>query len=137
MRFCGGYKYKSPSKRRRDRFRKKKFLAKFRKDPVLVLVPFLEPCQSPHPVSLGLPVLAAMEATLLKQVHEIEEQIRGFCQWQDCVAQETGRAEKEREQFSKWVSDLLDQRADLRNEFRKMEQELNQPKEERDWKPLV
>ena len=46
MKFYGGYKYKSPSKRRRDRLRKKKFLAKFRKDPVLVPVPFLEPGQS-------------------------------------------------------------------------------------------
>ena len=78
MKFYGGYKYKSPSKRRRDMLRKKRFLAKFRKDPVLVPVPFLEPGQSPHPVSLGGPVLATMEASLLKQVHEIEEQIRGF-----------------------------------------------------------
>ena len=46
MKFYGGYKYKSPRKRRRDRLRKKKFLAKFRKDPVLVPVPFLEPGQS-------------------------------------------------------------------------------------------
>ena len=53
--------------------KKKRFLAKFRKDPVLVPVPFLEPGQSPHPVSLGGPVLATMEASLLKQVHEIEE----------------------------------------------------------------
>ena len=78
MKFYGGYKYKSPSKRRRDMLRKKRFLAKFRKDPVLVPVPFLEPGQSPHPVSLVGPVLATMEASLLKQVHGIEEQIRGF-----------------------------------------------------------
>ena len=70
MKFYGGYKYKSPKKRRRDRLRKKRFLAKFRKDPVLVPVPFLEPGQSPHPVSLG--------AAMLKQMHEIEGQIRGF-----------------------------------------------------------
>ena len=60
MRFYGGYMYERPSKRRRDRLRKK-FLAKFRKDPVLVHVPFLEPSQSPHPVSLGALVLATME----------------------------------------------------------------------------
>ena len=78
MKFYGGYKYKIPSRRRRDRLRKKRFLAKFRKDPVLVPVPFLEPGQSLHPVSFGGPVLAKMEASLLKQVHEIEEQIRGF-----------------------------------------------------------
>ena len=42
MKFYGGCKYKSPSKRRRDMLRKKRFLAKYRKDPVLVPVPFLE-----------------------------------------------------------------------------------------------
>ena len=60
MKFYGGYKYKSPSNRRRDRFRKKRFLARFRKEPVLVPVPFLEPGLSPHPVWLGGPVLATM-----------------------------------------------------------------------------
>ena len=73
MRFYGHCKYNSPSKWRRNRL-----LAKFRKDPVLVPVPFLEPGQSPHPLSLSGPVLAAMEVSLLKQVHEIDEQIRGF-----------------------------------------------------------
>ena len=55
-------------------------------DPVLVLVPFLEPGQSPHVVSLGGSVLAAMEASLLKQMNEIEEKINGFHQQQDCLA---------------------------------------------------
>ena len=35
----GGYKYKGPSKQRRHWFRKHRFLAQFREDPVLVLVP--------------------------------------------------------------------------------------------------
>ena len=70
MRFYGGYKYKNPSKRRRDRVWRKMFLAKFRRDPVLVPVPFLEPGQSPHPVSQAVPVLAMMKASLLKQVNE-------------------------------------------------------------------
>ena len=100
MKFYGGYKYKSPSKRRRDMLRKKRFLAKFRKDPVLVLVPFLEPGQSPHPVSLGGPVLATMEASLLKQVHEIEEQIRGFPERWYQLAKEAEQAEKEWEKVS-------------------------------------
>ena len=131
MRFYEGYRYKSPSKRRRDSLRKK-YLAKFRKDPVLVPVPFLEPGQSPHPVSLGGPVLATMEATLLKQVHEIEEQIRVFCEQQDYLAQEAEKAEKEREEISNLVRDLLDQRADLRTEVWKMEGELDQLKEEKE-----
>ena len=100
MKFYGGYKYKSPSKRRRDMLRKKRFLAKFRKDPVLVPVPFLEPGQSPHPVSLGGPVLATMKASLLKQVHEIEEQIRGFRERWDWLAKEAEQAEKERKRLA-------------------------------------
>ena len=51
MKFYWGSKYKSPSKRRRDRLRKEKFLAKFRRDPLLVPTPFLEPDQSPSPVA--------------------------------------------------------------------------------------
>ena len=57
-------------------------------------VTFLEPGQSPHPVSLGGLVLATMEAALLKQVHEIKEQIRGFCEQRDHLAQEAERAAK-------------------------------------------
>ena len=132
MRYYGDYKYKSPSKRRRDRLRKKRFLAKCRKEPVLVPVPFLEPGQSPHPVSLGGPVLATIEAFLLKQVHEIEKQIREFCERQDWLAKEVEQAEKEWEKVSIWVRDLFDQRADLRVEIGRMELELEQLKEERD-----
>ena len=39
--------------------------------------PSSKPGQSPHPVSLGGLVLATMEAALHKQVHVIEEQIKG------------------------------------------------------------
>ena len=49
MMFYWGFKYKSPSKRRRDKLRKEKFLATFRRDPILVPIPFLEPDQSPSP----------------------------------------------------------------------------------------
>ena len=112
--------------------RKKRFLARLRKDPVLVPVPFLEPGQSPHPVSLGGPVLATMEASLLKQVHEIEEQIRDFHERQDQLAKEAEQAGKEWEKVSNWVRDLLDQRVDLSVEIGSMELELEQPKEERD-----
>ena len=51
IRFYGGYKYKSPSKRRRDRLRKERFLAKFKRDPLLVPITFLEPDQSHSPVA--------------------------------------------------------------------------------------
>ena len=132
MKLYGGYKHKSPNKRRRDRLRKKRFLAKFRKDPVLMPVPFLEPGQSPHPVSLGGLVLAIMEATLLQQVHKIEKQIRGFHERQDQLAKEAEQAEKEWEKVSNWVRDLLDQRDDLRVEIGRMELDSELFKEERE-----
>ena len=73
-----------------------------------------------------------MKASLLKQVHEIEKQIRGFHERQDQLAKEAEQAEKEWEKVSNWVRDLLDQRADLRVEIGRMELELEQLKEERD-----
>ena len=58
MKFYWGYKYKSPSKRRWDSLRKERFLAKFKRDNLLVPFPFLGPGQSPSPVDLvGLSVL--------------------------------------------------------------------------------
>ena len=57
MKFYGGYKYKSPSKRRRDRLRKERFLAKFKRDPLLVPIPFLEPG---HPLLLWLWVVLSV-----------------------------------------------------------------------------
>ena len=62
MRFYGGYKYKSPSKRRRDKLRKEKFLAKFRRDPLVVPIPFLEPGQTPTPIASGALIHTAISA---------------------------------------------------------------------------
>ena len=73
-----------------------------------------------------------MEASLLKQVHEIEEQIRGFHKRQDQLAKEAEQDEKEQEKVSNWVRDLLDQRVDLRVEIGSMELELEQLKVQRD-----
>ena len=131
MRFYGGYKYKRPSKGRKDRLRKKSSWLSSGKTLCWCQYPFLEPGQSPHPVFLGGPVLATMEASLLKQVHEIEEQIRGFCERWDHLAKEAKQTEKEWEKVSNWFRDLLDQRADLRVEIGRMGLELEQLKEER------
>ena len=73
-----------------------------------------------------------METILLKQVHEIKEQIRGFCEWWDHLGEEAEKAEKEREQINNWVRDLLDQRAALRTEIWKMEGKFNHLKEEKE-----
>ena len=57
--------YGGPSKRRRDRLRKERFLAKFKRDPLLVPIPFLEPGQSPSPVALGGPVCSAITTAFI------------------------------------------------------------------------
>ena len=72
-----------------------------------------------------------MEATLLKQVDDIKEQIRGFHEWQDNLDQGAERAEKEREQISNCVRDLLDQGDDLRIEIWKMVGDFDQLKEDK------
>ena len=75
MKFYGGFKYKSPSKRRRDKLRKEKFLAKFRSDPILVPIPFLEPGQSP-PAVLGVPVLENMATAFATEMKEVVAEIK-------------------------------------------------------------
>ena len=101
--FYGGYKCKSPSMRRRDRLRKKRFQSQFRNDSVLVPVPFLEPGQSPHPTTLGGPVPAAMANALIKQTEGATDVLQGLYHQQDCLAQEVERAEKELE----WTTGIM------------------------------
>ena len=75
----GVYKYKSPSKRRRDRLRKERFLAKFKRDPLLVPIPFLEPGQSPSPVALGGPVCSAITTAFMTQAEEMLQDMKDLC----------------------------------------------------------
>ena len=105
MKFYGGYKYKSPSKRRRDRLRKKRFLAQFRNDPVLEPVPFLGPGQSPHSTFQDVPVPAVLATALIKQTEDAVEVLWGLHHQQNCLAQEIEKADKEWEWSSNWVSD--------------------------------
>ena len=79
MRFYGDFKYKCPSKRRRDRFRREEFLAKFRRDPVLVPIPFLEPGQSHSPVALGGPVCTTITTAFMTQAEEMVGEMRRLC----------------------------------------------------------
>ena len=76
MMFYGGYKYKSPSKRRRGRLRKERFLAKFKRDPLLVPIPFLKPGQFPSPVALGGPVCSAIATAFMTQAEEMVEDMQ-------------------------------------------------------------
>ena len=130
IRFCGVYKLKSSSKRRRNKLRKEKFLAKFRRDPVLVIIPFLKPGQFPHPVALGGLVHTAITTAFIMQVEEMVDELRGQHHQWDCLAQEADKAEKQREWMSNWVSDLLDQRADVNDELWRLEQDLKRKREE-------
>ena len=93
--FYGGYKYKSPSKRRRDRLRKERLLAKFQRDPLLVPIPFLEPGHSPSPVALGGPVCSAITTAFMTQAEEMLQDMKDLCHQWDHLAQEAGKAEKE------------------------------------------
>ena len=130
MMFYGGFKYKSPSKRRRGKLRKEKFLAKFRRDPILVPIPFLEPGQSPSPTILGGPVLECMATAFATEMKEVLAEIKRLCQKCICLAQEAEDAEKERERMSNWVHDLMDQRHEIKAEIWRLEQDMNSKKEE-------
>ena len=127
MKFYGGYKYKSPSKRRWDRLRKERFLAKFKRDPLLVPIPFLEPGQSPSPVALGGPVCSATTTAFMTQEEEMLQDMKDLCHQQDCLAQEAGKAEKEWEKMCQQVWDL---RSVERGELESLEQELQSKKDE-------
>ena len=87
MKFYGGYKYKSPSKRRRDRLRKERFLARFKRDPLLVPIPFLAPGQSPSPVALGGPVCSAIATAFMTQAEEMLQDMKDLCHQWDRLAQ--------------------------------------------------
>ena len=106
MRFYGGYKYKSPSKGRWARLRKERFLAKFKRDPLLVQIPFLEPGQPPSPVALGGPVCSAIATAFMTQAEEVVGDMQDLCHQWDCLAQEAGKAEKEWEKMCRQVKDL-------------------------------
>ena len=126
MKFYGGYKYKSPSKRRRDRLRKERFLAKFKRDPLLVPIPFLEPGQSPSPV-LWVSCLFCIATAFMTQAEEMLQDMKYLCHQRDCLAQEAGKAEKEWERMCKQVRDL---RSVVRGELESLEQELQSKKDE-------
>ena len=127
MTVYGGYKYKSPSNRRWDRLRKERFLAKFKRDPLLVPIPFLEPDQSPTPVALGGPVCSAIATAFITQAEEMLEDMKDLCHQWDHLAQEAGKAEKEWEKMCKQVWDL---RSVVRGEWESLEQELQSKKDE-------
>ena len=135
MKFYGGYKYKSPSKRRWDRLRNKRFLAKFKRDPLLVPIP--------SPVPFGGPVCSTIAAAFMTQAEDMVEDMQDLCHQWDHLAQEAGKAEKEWEKMCRQVQDLT---SVVRGEIEKLEQNLKSKKkktwhslrpEKKCWRPLV
>ena len=61
---------------------------------------------------------------------ELVEEMRGLHHQQDCLAQEADKAEKERDQIFNWIDDLVDQRAYVRDELWRLEQDLKSKREE-------
>ena len=121
---------KAPARGGGTRSWKEKFLAKFRRDPFLVPIPFLEPGQSPSPAVLGGPVLESMATAFATEMKEVVAQIKRLHQMHICLAQEAEDAEKEREWMSNWVHDLVDQRYEIKADIWRLEQDLNSKKEE-------
>ena len=130
LRFYGGFKYKSPSKRRRDKLGKEKFLTKVRSDPILVPIPFLEPGQSPSHATQGRPFLEAITTSFTMEMEEVVAEIKRLCQKHIHLAQEAEDTEKQWERMCNWVLNLKDQKYDVQKEIWKMEQDLNGKKEE-------
>ena len=130
MKFYGGFKYKRSSKRRRDKLRKEKFLAKFRRDPILVPVPFLEPGQSPSTADLGGQVLESIATAFTTEMEEGVAEIKRLCQKHIHLAQEAEDSEKQRDKMFNWVHDLMDQRHEVKADIWRLEQDLNGKKEE-------
>ena len=88
MKFYRGYKYKGPRKRGSDRLRKKRFLAQFRNDLLLVTVLCLQPGQSPHPTSLRRPVPVVEGNALIKQADDAVDVLQRLHHLQDFMAKE-------------------------------------------------
>ena len=126
MKFYGGYKYKCPSKRRWDSLRKEWFLPKFKRDPLLVSIPFLKPGHSPSPVALGSPVCSAITTAFMTQAEEMLEDMKDLCHQWDHLAQETGKTVNDWEKMCKQVWEM---KSVVRGELESLEQELQSKKD--------
>ena len=102
----------------------------FKRDPILVPIPFLEPGQSTSPAILGRPVLEAIITAFSTEVEELVAETKKICKKLFHLAQEVEDAEKQRDRMCNCVLDLKDQKYDVQREIWKLEQDLNGKKEE-------
>ena len=108
MRFYGGYKYKSPSKRRRDKLSKEKFLTKLRRNSIQVPIPFQEPGQAPPPATLGMSLHTAISTAFIMHAEETVGEMKKLHDRWNCLSQEAKEAEKREARISNRVLDLKD-----------------------------
>ena len=106
-------------------------MAKFKRDPLLVPIPFLEPGQSPSPVALGGPVCSTIATAFMTQAEEVVGDMQDLCHQWDCLAQDPGKAEKEWEKMCRQMQDL---RSVVRSRIEKLEQDLEVKK--KSWHSL-
>ena len=124
MKFYGVYKYKSPSKRRRDQCRRAKFLAN------------LSANSFPGAWSISrasLPRWTCLHYHCHCPPHTGEADGRrdeGGQPSEDCLAVEAEEAEEEWGRMVSHVHDLINKRSDLQGEIHQLEQELKRTKEE-------
>ena len=96
-------------------------MAKFKRDPLLVPIPFLDPGQSPSPVALAGPVCSTTTTAFMTQAEEMVEDMQYLYHLWDCLAQEAGKAKKEWEKMCRQVQHM---RSVVRGELEKLEQDL-------------
>ena len=100
---------RAPAREGGTGLRKVKFLAKFKRDPLLVPIPFLEHGQSPSPVILGQAVYWAIATAFTTQAEDIVGEIKMMHDKHNHLAQETEKAVKQGARMSNWVLDLKDE----------------------------
>ena len=101
-----GFQVQEPQQEEGDKLRKEKFLAKFRRAPILLPVPSLEPGQSPSPAILGGPVQEAIITAFSTESEELVAEIKKMHKKLIHFAQEAEDAEKQRDRMFNWVLDL-------------------------------
>ena len=122
--------YESPTERR-DSLRNHKFLAQFRMFPRLVPVPGPDLFSFRAKTSVPFSPASMAQATyvVLQEVIELRDDILLLHSQYDKLNCKIHKAEQKLEHTDRWVTDLLDQRPELRNEIWRIEQDVKEKEE--------